>query len=347
MENNKSKKKTSLPIILAVVVIGILAYGITKYLHSQHFEDTDDAQIEGNINPVISRVSAYVREVKVEENQKVKKGDLIVILDDRDLEIKVEQSEAALENAKANVNVVKATTSSSQANVESAKANVENAKIRAGRTGQDFKRFERLIAQNSITQQQYDNAKADKESAETQLEVASKQLDAAQRQADAAVQQIAVAESNVQQKLADLNFAKLQLTYATLYAPVSGVISRKNVQPGQLVQAGQTLFSVVNDSDVWVVANFKETQLRKMKEGQHVDIEVDAFRDQKIEGEVYSFSGATGARFSLLPPDNATGNFVKIVQRVPVKIRIKKGSEIYKHLRPGMSVSVEIDVRNT
>ncbi|MEO6168482.1 MAG: HlyD family secretion protein, partial [Chitinophagales bacterium] len=145
-------------------------------------------------------------------------------------------------------------------------------------------------------------------------------------------------------KQADLDYALLQLSYATIKAPVSGVASKKSVQPGQLVQSGQTLFNVVSDSNVYVVANFKETQLDEMKQGQHVTVKVDAFPKDKMEGTVYSFAPATGAKFSLLPPDNATGNFVKVIQRVPVKIKLINSKEQIQVLRPGMSVKVTVDL---
>ena len=148
----------------------------------------------------------------------------------------------------------------------------------------------------------------------------------------------------IAQRKADLEYAKLQLSYTTITAPISGITSRKNIQKGQYVQVGQPLVSIVSDSQVWVVANFKETQLAKMKPGQKVEVEVDAFKDRKLNAELASFSAATGARFSLLPPDNATGNFVKVVQRVPVKIMIKEDAKTMAKLRPGMSVRVVVDL---
>ena len=346
MEDNipKKKKNKVMPIILIVIIVLSAFFGIQKYIYSQHHEDTDDAQFEGDISPVLPRVSGFVTMLNVSDNMKVKEGDTLVKLDDRDYKIKLDQAQSALDNAIANVAVVKANNVASFANYETAKANLDAAKIKVWKATEDYKRYEKLLADKAITQKLFDDTKADKESIEAQVEVANKQVAAAQRQDDAAGQQISYAQSIVAQRQADLDFAKLQLSYTTLVAPVSGIVSKKNVELGQFVQAGQSLFAIVLDSDVWVVANFKETQLEKMKVNQTVDIVVDAYKDKKIEGYIHSFSAATGARFSLLPPDNASGNFVKVVQRVPVKIKLKADKEILNLLRPGLSVRVVVNI---
>src|SRR6185295_8936833 len=258
------------------------------------------------------------------------------------LQLKVEQAQAALDNAIANVSVVKANIASAQANVSTAQSNIEQQKVKVWKATQDFNRYQSLLADKSITQSQFDATRADKETAETTLESTQRQLEASEAQSSSAQQQVAVAESQVKSKQADLDYAKLQLSYATILSPANGVVAKKNIQLGQLVQAGQTLFAVVTDTNSYIIANFKETQLEKMKEGQQVDIKIDAFPSEKISGKVYSFSGATGARFSLLPPDNATGNFVKVVQRVPVKIAMNLPKELESRLRPGMSAKVVV-----
>jgi membrane fusion protein (multidrug efflux system) len=342
MEKQKKAKSKVLPIILgAILIIGVV-YGVKKYTYSIVHEDTDDAQLEGNISPVIPRISGYVTAINMEDNQKVEQGQVLVKLDDKDLQIRVDQAQAAVDNAIANVSVVRANVSSASAGIATAQANVESSKIKVWKSNQDYTRYEKLLIDKSITQQQYDNVRADKETAESQVEVSKKQLEAAQKQYEASQQQVAVAEAGVKQRRADLDFAKLQLSYATIIAPSTGIVSKKNVQIGQLVSPGQALFSIVNDSDVWVIANFKETQLNKIKVGQDVEVEIDAFSDVPLKGKVASLSAATGARFSLLPPDNATGNFVKVVQRVPVKIKVETTKEQLANIRPGMSVRVAI-----
>lgn len=344
-------------IVLAILVIGGGAFGISKYIHAQHHEETDNAQVEANVSPVIPRVTGYVKEVRVKDNQRVKKGDTLVILDNRDLQIKVAQAEAALAAAEANVQVAVATTtaarsniSSSQANVLAVDAQIEAAKVNVWRANQDYERYNNLIKDHSITQQQYEQALAAKQTAERQLnvleeqkKVATRQTSAVSTQSDATAEQVNAVKAVIKERQAEVDNAKLVLSYSIITAPEDGEVSKVYVQPGQLVQAGQSLFSVVLSNDVWVVANFKETQLDKMKLGQKVSVHVDAFPGKSIEGKVTSFSPATGARFALLPPDNASGNFVKVVQRLPVKIEFNDLNQPeVKQLRPGMNVLVDV-----
>jgi membrane fusion protein (multidrug efflux system) len=341
-ENSKPKSKKVLPIIMVLVVVAAAAFGISKYIYSVHHEDTDDAQIDADIDPLLTRVTGYVNEIRFEDNQHVNKNDTMVKLDDRDLAIKVLQAQAALENANANVAVAKANASTAQANYATSQSNVEAAKVRVWKATQDFDRYQKLISDKAVTEQQFEAIKAEKLSAESQFESANKQQLAANMQIRSAEQQITVAQSTITARQADLDYAKLQLSYGTITAPVSGTTSRKNILLGQLVNAGSPLVAIVSDSGVYVTANFKETQLTKIKEGLKTEVVVDAFKDQSIEGTVYNFSAATGAKFSLLPPDNATGNFVKVVQRVPVKIKLKADKELMAKLRPGMSVRVSV-----
>lgn len=339
----KKKRSKVAPIILAVVLLGGGGYALNTYLYNLHHETTDDAQIEGTISPVLPRISGYVTEIRFEDNQHVHKGDTLVKLDDHDLRIKLEQAEAALENAKANSAVSGANAASVSSTITTAQSNVEVAQTRLSKTEEDFKRYKALLDAKATTQSQFDAVKAERDAALAQREVALKQLDAARKQASAATEQISVSESVIKQREIDVEYARLQLSYTALIAPSDGIVSKKNVQPGQFVQVGQALFSIVDDKSVWVVANFKETQLADMEEGQTVEVTVDAFGDTPIQGQVASFSAATGARFSLLPPDNASGNFVKVVQRVPVKIQLELDEAMLSKLRPGLSVSVVVN----
>lgn len=353
------KRNSRFIIVLALLVIGGGWFGISKYIHGQHHEETDDAQIESNISPVIPRVSGYIAEVRVKDNQYVHKGDTLVILDDRDLALKVEQAEAALASAKSSLGVAEASTNVAIANVEPLKASIgaidaqiEAAKVTAWRASQDFNRYANLIKDHSITQQQYEQALAAKETAERQLEVlkeqrnqAARQTSAATTQSTASSRQITVANATIRQREVDVADAKLNLSYTVLTAPSDGYISKVNARPGQFLQAGASIFSIVPDQDVWVVANFKETQLEKMKPGQKVTVHVDAYPDHNFDATLSSFSPATGARFALLPPDNASGNFVKVVQRVPVKIEFAhKQDSLIRQLRPGMNAFVDVHV---
>lgn len=360
MSNNTEKqpKNKRFLIVLAVLVIGGGAFGITKYTHSLHHEETEDAQIDAHISPVIPRISGYVTEVRVKDNQVVKKGDTLVVLDNRNELIHVAQMEAALKAAEGSLSVANASTAASrvnistyEANVATANAQIEAAKITLKRATQDYERYANLIKDHSITQQQFEQAEAAKLTAERQLQVLTdqktaimRQVSAASSQSNATAQQTGVASATIQQRQADLDNAKLNLSYTVITAPQDGRVSKVNVQLGQLLQAGQSLFSVVLDDAPWVVANFKETQINKMHAGQEVTLHVDAFPGQEFHGKVSSFSPATGSRFALLPPDNASGNFVKVVQRVPVKIEITDNNQAVKDLRPGMNVEVDVHV---
>lgn len=352
----KKKKNKRFTIILVVLVIVGGAFGITKYIHGLHHEETDDAQIESDIAPIVTRVPGFVERLLVDDNTAVKAGDTLVVIDQRDLQIRVLQAEAALENARANLATAQAgfntsseTALGARSSQLAAESNVEIAEVRARRAEQDFKRYEELIKTNSITKQQYEQAEADRDAAVEQLEMAKRQREAAHRQTSASNSQrtasdrtIKLAETVVKEREAELEYAKLQLSYANILAPYNGVVSQKNVQPGQYVQPGQSLFALVTDKRKWIVANFKETQLEKMRPGQEVEIEVDAFPHDTFMGKVESMSPATGAKFSLLPPDNASGNFVKVVQRVPVKIILTDAPDKVSLLRAGMNVIVDV-----
>ena len=356
-KKRKISKRFLIVFTIMVVVGG--GFGLMQYLHGQHHEETDDAQVEANISPVIPRIAGYIADIKVHDNQQVKKGDTILVLDNRDLQLKLEQAEAALAGAQSNLQVARASTSASQANIATtragigtADAQIEAARINVRRTSQDYERYANLIKDHSITQQQFEQAEAAKQTAERQLAVlqqqkavASEQTVAASSQSNVSAQGISVAEATIRQRQADVDNAKLNLSYTIITAPSDGHISKVNVQPGQYIQPGQMLFAVVLNEDIWVVGNFKETQLNKMNVGQEVTITADAFPGHEFKGRVASFSPATGARFSLLPPDNASGNFVKVVQRLPVKIEFTdKNDAAVKRLRAGMNVNVDVHI---
>ncbi|MBE7175673.1 MAG: HlyD family secretion protein [Mucilaginibacter polytrichastri] len=344
----KKKPNKVVLAILALVVIGGVIFGISKWIYASGHEDTDDAQIDGDISPVVARVGGYVDSILFQENERVKNNALLVKLDKHDYQVRLEQAKAGQVQAGASVLVTESGISSTEANAASAYANVVNAKVKLDQVNKDYDRYANLVKDGSITQQAFDQAKAQKESAAAQLKAAQDQYKAASDQVKTSRKQVAVSSSSADQRKAEVDFAQLQLSYTDIKSPTDGIVSKKNIQKGQLIQAGQTLFSVVNDKSLYVTANFKETQLGKLKPGQKVEIVVDAFEDYPIEGEVLNFSPATGARFSLLPPDNATGNFVKVVQRVPVKIRFTKvPKEVEGRIRPGMSVNVSVDIKNS
>ncbi|MBD8084393.1 HlyD family secretion protein [Chryseobacterium caseinilyticum] len=367
MENNttqitepKKKKSLVFPIILAVVLIGGGIYGYKTYSYGQVHEETDDAQISSNMAPVISKISGYVAEVKVKDNQFVKKGDTLVVLDNRDQKMTLAQAEAALATAKSNISNAQATTTatsknigSSEAAVSTANAQIEAAKVNVWKTAQDLKRYSVLVKDHSITEQQYEQVLAAKQSADKQLQVLveqrnqiAQQTGIASSQTEASSQQISVAGSVAKQREVDVENARLNLSYTVITAPEDGYVGKVSTQAGQFLQAGTQLFALIRNDQKWVVANFKETQVDKMVEGQKVKIEIDAFPDREFDGVVSSFSPATGASFSILPPDNASGNFVKVVQRLPVKIDfVNLDKEVAKRLRTGMNVKAEVSLK--
>ena len=350
------KKKTNTKFIIILVVLLVLGgtYGSYKYIHSLNHEHTDDAQIEKNMNPIIPRVSGYVSKVYVKDNDFVKKGDTLFTIDKRDSQLKIEDAKAALvaaeggfEVAKADIGSALANISVSNANIQTAGGNIETAKIRLGRVSSDFTRYDNLYKNHSITKQQFEQALAAKQEAESQVRILQQQEKASTYQKSVIVakskvsdKQTEVAAANIKRAQAMLDAAKLNLSYTIITAAIDGQVSKVDIQPGQLVQPGQSLFYIINNADAWVIANFKETQLNKMIIGQKVTIKVDAYPGTDFEGTIASFSPATGAKFSLLPPDNATGNFVKTIQRLPVKISLNASNDVerIKLLRPGMNV---------
>ncbi|MFC6269198.1 HlyD family secretion protein [Frigoriflavimonas asaccharolytica] len=360
-ENNVPKKKKGMmfPIILGILILTAGFFGYRFYKFSQVHEETDDAQIAANLSPVISKVSGYVDEIRVKDNQFVKKGDTLIILENKDQKLMVEQAEAALGTARSNISSARATSTAagknintSNAAVQVANAQIEAAKVNVRKTSQDLVRYSNLVKDNSITRQQYDNVLAAKQSADAQLRVLidtknqiSQQTGVVNSQTAATSEQIGVASSIAKQREVDVANAKQMLAYTVITASQDGFVSKIPVQKGQFLQAGAQLFSLVLNTDKWIIANFKETQLSKMVEGQKVEVEIDAFPSTKFEGTVSSFSPATGSTFSILPPDNASGNFVKVVQRLPVKIDFKNlDQKIAEKLRAGMNVKVTVSL---
>jgi membrane fusion protein (multidrug efflux system) len=340
------KKSKIVPIILAVLIVVGAIFGIKEYNYYSKHVDTDDAQIDGDISPVVARVGGYVNEIKFEENTRVTEGQTLVTLDDRDYKVKLEQAMAGQKGADAGVGVSQSQIIATSANTGTAKANIESAKVKLWQAQKDFDRYANLIKDGSITQQQFDQAKATRDVAQATYNAAKDQYTAALKQVGTTKSQLAVSSTGVSQRQSDVDFAKLQLSYTDIKAPATGIVGKKSIQKGQLVQAGQSLFYIVNENSLYVTANFKETQLEEIRVGLKVEVEVDAFPDQKLEGEVYNFSPITGAKGSLLPPDNATGNFVKVVQRVPVKIKLKASKDLLARLRPGMSVKVSVSTKD-
>jgi membrane fusion protein (multidrug efflux system) len=302
--------------LIAVIVVGG-PFGIRYVVRHILYETTDDAFIDGHIVSLSPKVSGQITKVLVDDNQQVKEGDLLVTIDPCDYQAKVNAYQAALQVARAEA--------------QKAKASISVAKAQADRAATDLKRYEELKGTSSISKQDLDRAQAAAASTQAELEVA--------------VKQAAAADARIVQAYADLKQANLELSYTKIYSPRDGRVAQKHAEAGSFVAIGQPLMAVI-PYEVWVTANFKETQLSSIYPGRKVSISVDAFPNEKFEGRVDSIQSGTGAKFSLLPPENATGNYVKVVQRVPVKITFDEPVEHLKHLGLGMSVQPDVYVGN-
>ncbi len=335
-------------IIVALVVLLSGAYGVSKWLYSRHHVTTDNAQVDGRLVPVAARLQGYVARVLVDDNTPVAEGDTLVVLETADLDAAVAKAEAALDAAIARAGTagrggeLAARATAARASAEASGAGVARAEANAAHARADLARIGGLAEKGIVPAQQLDAAQA-------AARAASAELDAARRQQAAAEAQVAVAvaagvggSAEVASARAALTAAELQRSYAVLVAPVSGVVSHRAVEPGALLQPGQTAMMVVPDREIWVTANVKETALARVQVGDPVEFTVDGYGSTTFRGRVESLAPATGARFALLPPDNATGNFTKVVQNVPVRIAVDESRDPDHPLRPGMSVEVAI-----
>lgn len=346
-----TKKKFVVPIVIVLgLVLGFWAF--QKWNYGRSHESTDNAQVDGHIVPVLAKVGGYVKTVNVNENDHVNTGQLLVQLDDADYRVRFQQAQADLAAAEATAGGG-GFSGQAEAQVQSATgqraaldAQIGAARANANKADADLARARELAAKQIISRQQLDAAQATAAVAQANLIAAERQASAAGGTVNTAEAGVRVANARTLAARAAAENAQLQLDYTRITAPALGEVSRKQVEVGQLVAPGQPLLSIVADTGVWVTANFKETQLATIRPGQPVEFEIDAYGGCVGYGKVASVSGATGAKFALLPPDNATGNFTKVVQRVPVRIAVTKPCPGNHPLRPGLSANVHIDTSN-
>jgi membrane fusion protein, multidrug efflux system len=338
-----------IPLILGLLLVVALAtWGVRRYLWSRNHVSTDNAQVDGHITGIAPRVAGFIDRVPVEENQHVKAGDTLVVLDQRDFLVRLDQAEADLRSAQAAVGSRKsagqavAQLQATRAEAGSAQATVSAAEAAFRQADADYQRYRKLAGAKIVSAQQLDAALSARDAAAANLEAARRRAAAAGSQVAASGAAVRGADARLASAQSAVENARLQLGYATLLAPYDGVVAKRNAEPGALVQIGQNLMSVVPEVDVWVTANLKETQLAHVQVGDPAEFEVDAYPGETFHGKVESLSPATGARFALLPPDNATGNFTKVVQRLPVRIAVDAKANSAHPLRPGMSVNVTI-----
>lgn len=329
----------SVCIVLAGSGLWFTANYFWRYIN---YEITNDAIVDQYIAPLNIRVSGYIRDVRFKEHQYVHEGDTLLVLDNREYQIKVKEAEAALMDAQGSKEVIHSGIQTSHVNVSIQEANITEAKAKLWQLEQDYHRFERLLEEESVPEQQYEQAKAAYESALARYQSLMGQKEAALSQYAEANKKTTGAEANILRKEADLDLANLNLSYTVLTAPYDGYIGRRTLEPGQFVQAGQTVSYLTRDKDKWITANYKETQIVHIFIGQKVYIKVDAFPDRTFEGKVTAISEATGSKYSLVPTDNSAGNFVKVQQRIPVRIDLDSISpEDMRNLRAGMMVETE------
>jgi membrane fusion protein (multidrug efflux system) len=345
-----SRGRVVLILVALVAIIG-LGWGIKQWLYGRSHESTDNAQVDGHLVPVLSKVSGYVTAVNVAENDRIRADSVLVRIDEREYAVRLAQADADLAAARAAAGG-RGLAGQAEAQVQNATgqlaaldANILAARANATKADADLSRMKELVAKQIVSRQQLDAAQAASDAAHAQLSSAQRSAGAAGAGVTNAQAGVRLAQARQASAQALRDNAALQLSYTRVTSPVAGIVSRKQVEVGQLVQAGQPMLTIVSDTGVWVTANFKETQLSDIKVGQKVELEIDAYPGVKVEGKVESTSAATGAKFALLPPDNATGNFTKVVQRVPVRIAIVSGIDKDHPLRPGMSVVAHVDVK--
>lgn len=330
-------------IIASSAGIFLLIWGIRTWINFSKYEETEDAQLEAYINPVTARVSGFVKEIHYQENQHVKKGDTLLVIDSREYVLSDLQSTAVLQNSREQIAVLKSNIRTAEDLATVNKAKISGVKSKLVKQKLEFERFKKLFEAESVTSQQMEGVNSELEVADSEYHVALSNYAAAQSKVDEYRSQLIPLFSEIKKHELISERSSLDVSYTIITAPYDGRIGKRLIQIGQQIQIGQALAFIVDEhSGIWVVANFKETQINTMYIGQDVEIYTDALPGKKIRGTIESLSPATGARYSLLPPDNSTGNFVKIAQRIPVKIKIFKTAKEFGLLSPGMNASVKV-----
>lgn len=341
---NKSKKTgrffhVFVKLVATALIVSGIVLGIWFCIFNANNEETNDAQIEQYVTPIMSRITGYVQEVGYEENQFVHKGDTLLVIDNREYKSKLDAALADVALAKQNTVVAEknvATTASSTAIGES---QLKAAQANLWKTKLEYQRYKALLTEDAATEQQLEKVNADYETAQAHYQEMKNRIQMANLSTSQASANVPSVQTLIESKQAIADNAALFFSYTVIVAPYDGWVGKKTIQEGQLIKEGQTVVSIVS-KEKWIVANFKETQLEYLKIGQKVSIKADAISGTQFEGTISSISPASGARFSLLPPDNATGNFVKIEQRIPIKIKLDENNTKSNFLRAGMNVRV-------
>jgi len=344
---NKRQVKRIYNIIIIILLIGVICYALGRLWHPMGKEFTDDAQIQRHITPINTRVQGFIKEIRFEEYQHVKRGDTLVVIEDAEYRLQLAQAEANLRGSRSGSSVISAGIKTTASNVEVASAGIEEARVNLKNAEDDFRRYAALLKKEAVTQQQYDNAKTRYEAARARFEQASANRQSTSLVKNEQAHRLTQNSAGVNVAEAAVNLARLNLSYTVIVATADGVMGRKDIHEGQLVQPGQQLARIVDDNQVWVIANYRETQLKHINIGDEVAFTADAIPDVTFYGTVQALSPATGSAYSTVPADNATGNFVKVEQRVPVRITLTEDNkpEDVARLRAGLNVETLVSIK--
>jgi len=345
-EQTSNLKRRRLNIVLntisVLLALGGIAWASHFFFQYYRYEITNDATVDQYITPINARVSGYIKDIRFTEHQFVHAGDTLLIIDDAEYRIKQMDAEAALMDADNSASVVSSGIVTASTNVDVSESNIEEVKARMWKLEQDVKRYRNLLDADAVSQQQYDQIKSEYNAQKAHLDALLKQKEALKSASIEASKRLGNAKANILRRQADLEMANLNLSYTVIVAPFDGYVGRRTLETGQLVQAGQTITNLIRNDQKWITANYLEKQIENIYIGQEVRIKVDAISKKSFQGRVTAISEATGSKFSMLPTDNSAGNFVKIQQRIPVRIDFENISpEDMQKLRAGMMVTAE------
>ncbi|WP_312696256.1 MULTISPECIES: HlyD family secretion protein [Sphingobacterium] len=341
-ERNRRIKIYSVNILSVLIILAAIGWGLLSYLQLNNSVFTEDAQVDGHINPVSTKVTGYIKDIRFQEHQTVHKGDTLVILENDEYKIQVENALAALADAKAGNSVVQTEVEIARNSQNIAEANIEELKTRLENAEVNYKRFKDLMDKDAIAVYQFEQVKTDYESLKAKYKALSAQRVSSHLTTQETSRKTGINEAAILRARAALDLAKLNLSYTVVVAPYDGILGRVTLEEGQLVQAGQQLFNIVRDQQKWVTANYAENQMKQIALGKKVKLSVDAIPNVVFTGEIKAISEATGSKYSSIPVDNSTGNFVKVQQRIPVRIEFSKDNKVedLKKLMVGLNVVV-------
>lgn len=342
----KNKKRAIPNFFIALVLVGGISWVCGKFIHLGNVEFTDNAQVKQHLTPVNTRVQGFIKKIYFDEYQPVKKGDTLVVIEDTEYRLKLAQAEADYKNALAGKSAMHTTINTTQNNIFVTDAVIEEQRVRLKNAQTDYKRYQELMKEEAVTPQQFDRVRTEYAATKAKYEQLLRQKQSSMLVKQEQTQRLEQNESEIKLAKAALELAKLNLSYTVICATTDGVTGRKDIHEGELVQAGQSLVTLVDGTEKWVIANYKETQTTDMKQGQLVEMKVDAIPDIVYKGRIVSISDATGSFYSLIPQDNSAGNFVKVEQRIPVRIEFTEdnNNKDLQRLRAGMNVECYVDL---